>query len=78
MDRIDDAPDDGEYLSKKIDELNRRGFQVHLTRHCGNRSQIRFYCRIRGGTTDLTFFGLTSEIAIAKALESLGPSETAT
>jgi hypothetical protein len=56
---------------EKIAALESRGFQVHLTRHAGGRSQLRFYCRVRSSQLDQSFYGETPGIALTKAIAGL-------
>ena len=54
-----------------VEELERRGFRVHLTRHNGGRLHDRYYCRIRNHANDVTFFGESKVVSLEKALTSL-------
>jgi hypothetical protein len=55
----------------EITELERRGFEVKITRHSGANRVPRYYCRIRDQLTDRTFFGDTLDLAVSKALEEV-------
>ena len=61
------------FCREKIDELERRGFEVCVLHHNYARSHGRYYCRIRNEKADHTFFGDTKEMALIKAIESLPP-----
>jgi hypothetical protein len=61
------------FCREKIDELERRGFEVSVLHHNYARSHGRYYCRIRNQKADLTFFGDTKEMALIKAIEFLPP-----
>jgi hypothetical protein len=68
-------PDDSHCSEfEMICELERRGFHVHVSQHFCGRAQSRYYCRIRSGSLDQTFFGESKKLAITKALESLEPA----
>ena len=58
---------------KSREELEQRGFRVHITQHISGRTRPRFYCRIRNPQMDRTFYGDTGEISLAKAIDSLQP-----
>ena len=54
-----------------IDELRRRGFRVHVTRHVTSQPPSRYCCRICNEQTDLTYYGDTKKDVLVQAIEAL-------
>jgi hypothetical protein len=72
IDNLLKSPSDSDHAM--VEELERRGFRVHITRHNGGRLHDRYYCRIRNHANDVTFFGESKIMSLEKALTSLRPS----